>query len=946
MRLNFSILYLKRSFLGPLMAVVSMLVFCQSMMGDTVDSLYRVYHNAEKAHRYEVVNQMSSTLYHDEITDSLYQLKSSSKPELVEAIMHYLMAEHYYDMEQYEAALNEGKQAHAFTQRRKADKLSSDVLGVLSNAQFRLEDYNGALQSLLEAYKVDKKLGNKELLSSDLNSLAAIYLAVGQPEPGIHFIEKAIAMERELGRRDRLATRLGIASELYLLNNDPDNAMRAIKEAYMIDHQSGKTEKAAVRLVQKAEILKSMSRLDEAYSTIMQALPELVKADNTYSLAIAYNQLGAIEQKLGHNDQATAYYKKGLEQSIRCGAPKVERAAERGLWETMRKSNPNAALIHLERYTTLNDSMQNKMQAMRMQVIETTAYTVEQKELNKKSELFSSLLKWGGLALLVMLAALLTGMFFLWRRGKKALHMQQQVQDMRSHFFSNITNELQTPLTVVMGAGQQLLEIKKSSIEENHRLGEMIVRHGTNMLNLVNHLLDIEKVRTAAQAPWLKHGDVVLFLQLLVDNYTAEARQHLISLDFTSTATSLYVVFAPDYLRKITHRLIANAIRYTPRNGAITVKLSTPESGKMRLTVSDTGKGIPAEERRRIFEPFTQSSNGDEGVETVVDLALVNQLVRALNGTIIVDSELGKGTVFTIDIPVQTLDEKTLADEVLSHRLAENRIINTGKSKQKPLVFIVEDNEDVAYLIAYNLQDKYELRFAHDGQEALNNARELVPALFITSTRLPLMGGKELIRLIRDDATLNHIPVIAMTPIADEQERMSCIEAGADAVLVKPFNTTELVLQTDHLINQNARMRERLTKTTHEIAQKSSSTPMSKEDKDFINRLVDVIHAQMAKDDIDMEHIAAAMLLSPKQLRSRVMAITGMTTVAYILQVRLNYARRMITSENTSLTIIATKCGFQNLSHFSKAFKQQFGVSPMQFRKNYDDVGQGLPPVK
>ena len=928
--------YLKRSFLGPLLAVVSVLTFHVTMTGETVDSLYHVYLKADKAQKVEVVNNLSRLMFDNEITDTLYQCTPSSNQDLVDAMMHYLMAEHYYDLEQYESAMEEGRQAQQLTSKRKADKFRSDILGALSNAQFRLGDYNEALKTLLQAYQVDKKLKNKKLISSDLNSLAAIYLAVGQPTPGITYIEKAITLEREMGRRDRLATRLGLANELYLLNNEHDKAMDAIKEAYNIDRESGNTEKAAVRLVQKGAILEAMSRLNEAHSTIMQALPVLEKTANTYSLAVAYNQLGSIEKKMGHDDAATTYYKQALENSIHCGSTKVERTAERGLWETMRKSNPSVALIHLERYTTLDDSMHNEMADIQMEVMETTAYNLEQSVVDKKSQRLSNLLKWGGLVLCLMLAAMLAGALYYWRKSRNTLQMEKQVQDMKSRFFNNITNELQTPLTVVMGAGEQLLGGHKANAEENKRLGEMIVRHGKNMLELVNRLLDIEKVRTAVAAPDMRQGDIVMFVRLLVENYSNAAHQKLINVDFSCPVTSHTTVFEPSYIRRIVHGLIDNAIKFTARNGSVHVTLTPNENDRIHLVVSDTGKGIPDEELNRIFEPFSQSSNGDDGVVTGVGLSLVNQLVLALNGTITVDSELGKGTTFTIDLPAHPVETGSSVSDESSHHFVENRVLLTGGRKQKPLAFIVENNEDVAFFTANKLCDDFELRFAVDGREALQNAMEMVPDLIITNIMMPVMDGKELMQQLRSTPTLTHIPIIALTADTSERERLSCIEAGADIVLVKPFNSKELRLVANHLISQRSAMRERVIKN-NDGTPDTESDLMSKDDKDFINRLVNVIHAQMSKDDINIDHIAAALSLSRKQLRARVMSITGLTPVAYILQVRLNYARRMIASEDTSLTTIAKRCGFQNLSHFSKAFKQQFGISPLQFRKTSTD---------
>ena len=936
MRETSTIQYLKRSLLCPLLVVVSVLTFHLTMTGETVDSLYHAYLNADKPQKVVLVNQLASVLHDSEITDTLYRCSPSSSNALVDAIFHYLMAEHYYDLEQYESSMEEGCQARELTKNRKADKFQSDLLGVLSNAQYRLGDYNEALKTLLEAYRVDKKMDNKQLISSDLNSLAAIYLAVGQPAPGITYIEKAIAIERQLGRVERLATRLGMASELYLLNNEPDKAMEAIEEAYAIDHESGHPEKAAVRLVQKAAVLESMSRLNEARSALLKAIPELEKADNAYSLAVANNQMGAIEEKMGNRDAASSCYKKALKYGIRCGSPKVERIAERGLWNTLRDINPAVALIHLERYTTLTDSMHNEMASIQMEVMKTTANDLEQVEVDKKNRRLNNLMKWGGLALCLMLAAMLAGVLFLWRRSRKTLLMEKRVQEMRSHFFNNITNELQTPLTVVMGAGEQLLEGHKTNAEENKRLGEMIVRHGKNMLEIVNRLLDIEKVKTAIAPPDLRPGDIVMFVRLLVDNHTNDARQKLINLDFSCPLTSLRVIFAPNYIRKIVQVLVNNAIKFTSRNGSIHVSLTPPENDRMRLIVSDTGKGIPVEERKRMFEPLTQSANGNDAVDTGVNLSLVNQIVQALNGTINVDSQLGQGTTFTIDFPIQPVEDEDATGEDSPRQFVEDRVLQTNRKKHKPLAFIVENNEDVAFFIANRLSSDFDTRFANDGREALQNAAEMAPDLIITNIIMPVMDGKELMRRLRSTPTLCHIPIIALTADTSEQERLSCIRAGADIVLVKPFNSTELQLVANHLISQRAKISEHVAKSQDNTPD-FADEQISKEDRDFINRLVDVIHVQMSKDDINIDHIAAALSLNRKQLRSKVISITGLTPVAYLLQVRLNYARRMISNEDISMTAIASKCGFQSLSHFSRAFKQQFGISPLQYRKNIED---------
>ena len=908
------------------------------MMSETVDSLYVIFLNSQQSQKTEMANTIFKTLYQKEQIDTLLQFEKTDKALTIETRLHQVMADYYYDQGLYNASVDAGKRAMEKLTSIKDNQLKSDVLGSIANTHYRLGNYEEALKTLFEAYRIDKLIGDKMLISNDLNTLAAIFLSIEQPVQGLHYINEAIAIERELQHEDHLAVRLGMAGELYLINQETDKAMEVVNEALDIELKRGRKDKAAIRLIQKAAILEEESQLEEALTCIRQALPQLEEAKATYPLAVAYNQMGSIREKQGNHQDAADCFKKALELSIKCGSPKAERNAEHGLWQSLRESNSNAALLHLERYTVLNDSMQSQIKTAQLYLMDANASGKEQDGIDEESHHLSKTMMWCGAALIAMLIAALAGAFYVWRRNRSTLQMQRQMQTMKSHIITNITNTLQTPLTVVLSAGQHLLDGKRASIDDNRKTGEMIVKHGNNMLGLINQLLDIDKARTAIEQPEYKQGNIAMFIRMLVENHAEEARNNKVFLEFKCPWNELVVVFAPDCLRKIVHCLIDNAMKFTPSQGSITVSLDRLDANNLCLTVKDTGKGIPEEERERIFEPFSQSDNGDDSVGTAIGLSLVNQLVLFMKGTISVDSKLGQGTTFTISFPVKQAEDTVLGTHEEGHNFAEKRIMPSGMKKQGgPLVLVAENNEDVAFFIGSLLQNDYELRFAHDGQEALNNAQELVPTLVITNIMMPVMNGKALIRELRASETLSHIPIIALTSDYSEQERLSCIEAGADVVLVKPFNSTELKLQTSHLINQRTKLREQLKRTGSSIESDKPKPKLAKEDQEFLNRLIDIIHVQMAKDDIDMDHIAAAMSLSPKQLRMRVMSITGMRPNAYVLQVRLNYARRLVAKDDISLTAIASKCGFQTLSHFSKAFKQQFGVSPIQYRKYQDD---------
>ena len=906
-----------------------------TMHSETMDSLYTIYMSSPSHNRTATANKILAELHRQAFIDTLIRFNSSDKATDVEVRTHYQMSEYFFASGDYEAAKDAGEHAREKLDAVKDDRLKSDILGLSANIYFRIGSYDKALEMIHAAYQIDMRLKDDELISSDLNTIAAIFLGIQRPEPGIRYIEKAIALERKLNRPDRLAIRLGLCCELHLMNNQPEKAMDAIREAYDIDLSAGRNEKAAIRLSQMSDVYNALSQLDKAWDAAAQALSTLEKTQNVYSTAVCYNQLGELSLKKSDFSSAQYYFKRALEQGIKSGAAKVESDAERGLWQALRDTNPAVALLHLERHTALNDSMQSRILSAQMGVMDITAQSIEQNERinsDKRNRTTLLIVKW-----LLALMALLTvgGLFYAWRRSKRALQLQQQAQDMRSHFTDNITHALQNPLTVIIEASQQLRDGTKNSSTLNRRIGEIIYNHGNNMLGLVNQLLDIESTRTDDKItqPRLTAGDIVMFVRLLVNSLAESAHRQLITLEFISPVSSLNVMFAVEHFRKIISTLIINALKFTPSNGSIIVQLNIPDKSHITLQVSDTGKGIPAKEIGRVFEPFSQADINYEGLDTAVDLTLVQQLVKSIDGEIRVDSTPGEGTTFTIHVPVTPVDGPDNGETTLHN--AESRIRQKRSTSKKPLVFIVENNDDVAFLIANHLKDDYELRFASEGQEALHNALELVPDLVITNITLPVMDGKELIKQLRHESSLCHIPIIAMMSAPNETERIDCIRSGADAVLIKPFNSSELELLAKHMTTQRTLLRKQLAQTHNDLPTPS----MSKEDMEFTNRLVEIIHAQMAKGEIDMERIATALSISRKQLRQQTLDITGLTPVAFVLQVRLKRASRMLLSDQeTPLSTIASKCGFQTASHFSKSFKQMYGVSPLQYRKHGNDL--------
>ena len=382
-----------RSYWSRLLAVIILVAISHlTMPGADIDSLYRCYQDADRLVKVELVNKTAQQLFDQGIIDTRYQFDPSTKEPQLDAAMHYLQAEHLLVQCNPDHALNESDQALVLI-GKKASEFKGDVLRSMSKAQSMRGAYDEALNTMLTALDNDQSLGDKQLIARDLYLLAKIYLVVEEPKSGIPFIEKSITMARQAGRSDRLANRLGTASELYLMNNESDKAMKAIDEAYSIDSNDNRMAKAASRLVQKAVVLEYLSRHDEGRKAILEALPYLVEAGDNDCLAIAYNLQASICYNDGKREEAINYYKKALEYSIKANSSAAERTAEHGLWETMRQDNPAIAMLHLERYTTLTDSLMKHLIPARLQVRDITARHIESSELSKSSSRMGQILK-------------------------------------------------------------------------------------------------------------------------------------------------------------------------------------------------------------------------------------------------------------------------------------------------------------------------------------------------------------------------------------------------------------------------------------------------------------------------------------------------------------------------------------------------------------------------
>ena len=563
------------------------------------------------------------------------------------------------------------------------------------------------------------------------------------------------------------------------------------------------------------------------------------------------------------------------------------------------------------------------------------------KNYERKRRLTQSLIYSATGLIAISLIALLALLYALKMRTKNQ-RMLQKTEKIRTNFFTNITHEFRTPLTVILGLGEQLESGQLKKEREIMAAGSVIMRQGNSFLELINQLLDISRIQsTIGKADW-RTGNVVILLQMLVESFEMQARNQNIDLRFVTAETTVIMDFVPHYVKKMMCNLIANALKYTPEGGKVYIS-SRRKNNEIEIRVVDTGCGIHPEDLPNIFKPFFQGENSRMPTSSGVGLSLVHQIVKAMSGNITVVTALDKGSAFTLVLPLRHGTEKWatwIPPEIMTAcrkqrntpQLVETPDHHAVEDNSKETVLIAEDNSDVLFYIGSQFGKKYHLLFAKDGEEAFEKAENFIPDLIITDIRMPVMDGYELCRKIRASELVNHIPVIILTAKGNEEDRIKGIEAGAEAYLTKPFNSEELNVLAVKLLEIRKVLREKFSQALNEGTE--ANIQLTTAQQNFLTKLTDMVYAQMIKGEIDVENLASNMAMSRSQLNRKMIAITGYNISNYILRIRMSKAKRLLDADIlTPIGEIALECGFTDMGYFSRTFKHLFHMTPSQYRK-------------
>lgn len=541
------------------------------------------------------------------------------------------------------------------------------------------------------------------------------------------------------------------------------------------------------------------------------------------------------------------------------------------------------------------------------------------------------------------------------RRGIKRIKTafliaQERQQAKRIHdldllkikFLTNVSHEFRTPLSLIITPMEKL--IRQAPEAEKQQL-QMIQRNGRRLLNLVNQLLDFRKMEVQELKLHPKTGDIIQFIQELCYSFSDVAERKNIALHFETDRKSLVTKFDYDKIERILFNLLSNAFKFTPEDGEVKISLAVTFNGNKQLQlclqISDTGIGIPVEKQEKIFERFFQHDVPDSMVNqgSGIGLSITKEFVRLHGGTIHVESSPDNGSIFTVILFLDEVDvqpDLPVGSQSLQIPVTVKLPANddfSWKSK-KPVLMLVEDNEDFRFYLKDNLKEYYQIAEAANGREGWQKILSVHPDLIVSDVSMPEMSGIDLCKKIKSDKRTAHLPVILLTALITEDQQLSGLETGASDYMTKPFNFEILLSKIRNLLQQQA-----VTKKTYQkqVTFKPAVAEIESVDDKFIRQIGTHLEKHLADPSYTVDQLSTDMNMSRVGLYKKIIPLTGKSPIEYIRFYRLQKAKPILQKSQLTIAEIAYEVGFSNPKHFSKYFKQEFGILPSVYALKKED---------
>ncbi|WP_321426386.1 two-component regulator propeller domain-containing protein [uncultured Bacteroides sp.] len=522
------------------------------------------------------------------------------------------------------------------------------------------------------------------------------------------------------------------------------------------------------------------------------------------------------------------------------------------------------------------------------------------------------------------------------------VQVEKQLTDYKLVFFTNISHEFRTPLTLIKGSLERIQRIENYPKEFAHPLQTM--EKSTNrMIRLIDQLLEFRKMQNNKLALSLEKTDVIAFVYEIFLSFSDISESKNMDFKFESSVDSYKMYIDKEKLDKVVYNLLSNSFKYTPSKEKVTLIVTVnEEKGCLLIQVKDTGVGIPKEKRTELFKRFMQSNFSGNSVG--IGLHLVNELVGVHKGKIWYEENEGRGSVFTVSLP---LDETVYGEKdflipnniLMKEEQAMNNVKLTPIDLQEmadvvPLnkhkILIIEDDNDVRQFLKEEIGRYFEIETAEDGIAGLEKIKEYDADLIVCDVLMPRMGGYEVTKRLKEDFQTSHIPVILLTALGTTENHLEGIESGADAYITKPFSSKLLLARIIKLIEQREKLRDKFSSEPGISRPAICSTD---KDKEFVDKMHGILEAEITNAEFSVDDFAAQMGLGRTVFYKKVKGVTGHSPNEYLRIIRMKKAAEMLLTTSLTVSEVSYKVGINDPFYFSKCFKSQFGMAPSVYQK-------------
>jgi signal transduction histidine kinase/DNA-binding response OmpR family regulator len=793
------------------------------------------------------------------------------------------------------------------------------------NFAFYKFDYKQSMMYYLKSDSICEKDDSLRTSAFHAKTYNYIGYAVRKPygyKETLKYYLKSKKMYQKLNNNDGIQEiNIGIA-QLYVKEEKFNEALPLLNEAVAYQ-KSIDGEAYGYAVITRGYLYTKMKLFDKAEKDYLEYYRVALKKENRKFEGKALSYLGYLYTEKKEYDKASKYYKEALTFfENRFDEKKRDLYEEMITLYTNSKDFNNLTKTYKD-YIELRDTIEIKNNNKDLFELE-TKYQTEKKEAEIKLLSIENDLaekqKYIYITLLGLLALIGGSLFYGYRNKIKTARKLNELNELKSRFFANISHEFRTPLTLIKSPVQSLESLVKDENQQNQL--RLIDKNANRMLELVDQLLELSKIDSGNLKLIFKDGNIGSFLSSMIEIFIFQSTEKGIKFTSKIEKTTENNSFDKDVIEKIVTNLVSNAFKYTPQNEIIVFTSSIVDSN-LKLIVSNTGSDVRKEELPKLFERFYQKNQTQQGVG--IGLALVKELVDLYNGTIKTELENGQLS-FIVNLPLALANENAVL--ITNREKSATTDTNTNSETELPILLLVDDNAEIRNVLKDLFKNEYQVLEAQDGNDALELAQKEIPDCIISDVMMPTLDGFEFTKRIKSNELTSFIPVVLLTAKTSDEAHLEGLKSTADVFLTKPFNN-EVVKETVYqLISERKKLHARYSQ---ELVLKPVDIVINSVEEKFIAKLQQILDKNLSNSDYTAEDFAAEIGMSRMQLHRKLKSLLGVSSTEFLRNERLKISAELLKQSNGNISEIAYAVGFNDVSYFSKCFREMYHCTPTEY---------------